>query len=442
MGTTPASSRPAQPWRRRLRALVVVGVGLPGLLGEAASAQEPAPSRPDAGALLETLALAPDQPASPDDVFVAVVDADRLVRDAGIARLTADSRASAAAADSRRADGARDVALVREAGAAEVKRRAAQELTTERDRLSDLTVRAYVTGGVVDLEKYREVIEGDTSDPAAGQSIMFGQVLARQDEVTTGARRDLATTKRHLAAASRRSVAAQHDAHDRDATELARSSEANAARDAYGRAVAGAADARRELQAAGRRVTTAVPEGSAIIGLPRLSAEDLAGWFATTRYAPRVATPMAYYAHWFIEEGRAEGIRGDIAFAQAVLETGGFTNTDSVVANNLSGIGHCDLCPAGWTFATPQLGVRAQIQLLKSYAVRKPTYANPLVDRRLRGPAGCCETWGDLTTVWATDPLYGPKVMLIYTDLVQHALDRRTAGLGLESTTTAAPGTP
>ena len=35
----------------------------------------------------------------------------------------------------------------------------------------------------------------------------------------------------------------------------------------------------------------------------------------------------------------------------------------------------------------------------------------------LRGPAGCCQTWGDLTTVWATDPTYGPKVMLLYKQL-------------------------
>ena len=131
-----------------------------------------------------------------------------------------------------------------------------------------------------------------------------------------------------------------------------------------------------------------------------------------------------------MEEGAAEGIRGDIAFAQAVLETGGFANDDSVFANNYSGIGHCDTCPAGWRFPSPQLGVRAQVQLLKSYALRRPEYVHDLVDRRLRGPAGCCDTWGDLTRRWATDPGYGPKVMLLYSSMVQHALARRATGLG------------
>ena len=78
--------------------------------------------------------------------------------------------------------------------------------------------------------------------------------------------------------------------------------------------------------------------------------------------------------------------------------------------------------------------MRAQIQLLKSYALKKPEYADPLVDKRLRGPAGCCPTWGDLTKKWATDPGYGPKVMLIYTAIVDFALKRRAAGQGLEPT--------
>ena len=67
----------------------------------------------------------------------------------------------------------------------------------------------------------------------------------------------------------------------------------------------------------------------------------------------------------FVEEGTAEGVRGDLAFAQAIIETGSF----SVAAgNNYSGIGVCDCCTGGYAFATPRDGVRAQIQLLRNYA--------------------------------------------------------------------------
>jgi hypothetical protein len=34
--------------------------------------------------------------------------------------------------------------------------------------------------------------------------------------------------------------------------------------------------------------------------------------------------------------------------------------------------------------------------------------------------------------VWATDPTYGPKVMLIYSDIVAYALARRAAGQGFD----------
>jgi hypothetical protein len=180
-----------------------------------------------------------------------------------------------------------------------------------------------------------------------------------------------------------------------------------------------------------------VPEGVSLIGMPRLNAEDLAGWFEQGPYSPKATTPIMDFATWFIQDGRAEGIRGDIAFAQAVLETGGFANTDSVVANNFSGIGHYDNAPLGFIFPSPRVGVRAQIQLLKGYAVKKPDYAIPLVDKRLRGPAGCCPTWGDLTTVWATDPTYGPKVMLIYTSIVEYALQRRARGEGFDDPSVA-----
>ena len=66
--------------------------------------------------------------------------------------------------------------------------------------------------------------------------------------------------------------------------------------------------------------------------------------------------------------------------------------------------------------------------------MKKPEYASELVDKRLHGPAGCCPVWGDLPRKWATDPGYGPKVMLIYTSIVDYALQRRARGEGLEPT--------
>ena len=95
----------------------------------------------------------------------------------------------------------------------------------------------------------------------------------------------------------------------------------------------------------------------------------------------------------FIDEGAAEGVRGDMAFAQSIHETGSFANSDTIGRNNFAGIGHCEACGGGFAFATAQIGVRAQIQLLKSYAEEDPTYNSPRADPELNGPAGCCSHW-------------------------------------------------
>jgi hypothetical protein len=402
--------------------------------GQSADSAEDRPKSPEEQAraeqaLLETLAAAPDQPPAPDDPFAEVAAARRATEQAAAARMTITARSDEANVRALEAAEAQAVAERREAAAQRARDAASEELATERERLSDLTVRAYVTGGDSAVEQYRAYLEGDTSDPAAGREIMFSQVLARQRQVTEAAEADLAAARARLRKARERLAEAEARAADRLAEASRLTAEREGLERAHAAAMASVAAAENRLRTAGAGSVAPVPLDVAIIGLPRLEAEDLASWFEAGAWRPKVTTPIIDYATWFIEEGRAEGIRGDIAFAQAVLETGGFTNTDSVVANNFSGIGHYDNLSMGWVFPSPRLGVRAQMQLLKSYAMKQPPYANPLVDKRLRGPAGCCQRWGELTTVWATDPTYGPKVMLLYSQLVDHALQRRAAGL-------------
>ncbi len=417
-------------------AVVVLATSVAVAPGAAQDGADPSADGPG-GALVEaerirerTLALAPDQPPSPDDVFVDAIEAAEVAEELALLRVQAAEVEADARADWVEAASAQTVAEEVVAEATARRDAARSELSTERGRLSDLTVRAYVTGGEVDLDQFRALTEGDTTDPAAGRALMFEQVLERQEDVTDAARTDSTKARRALAAAREELGDAEAEARLRSQLASRRTEDLAEAVAAHEAALRDRAMADARLRAGGGRGP--VPLEVAIIGLPRLSADDLATWFASTPYAPRIFTPITDLARWFIEEGAAEGIRGDIAFAQAVLETGGFANEDSVTVNNFSGIGHCDSCPSGWAFPTPQAGVRAQIQLLKSYAVRQPDYVHELVDRRLRGPAGCCETWGDLTTVWATDPGYGPKVMLLYTSMVDHALARRAMGVGFE----------
>lgn len=167
-----------------------------------------------------------------------------------------------------------------------------------------------------------------------------------------------------------------------------------------------------------------------IMGSNVFTPEELAAWFEERGFESRAAAPIEDLARFYIEEGAAEGVRGDMAFAQAVLETGSFSNQDTILYNNYAGIGHCDSCPTGFQFESPQMGVRGQVQHVKSYADRDAEFANPFVDERLRGPAGCCTTWTDLTGVYATDPNYGAKIMWVYQQMLEWLLPRRIAEAG------------
>lgn len=175
-----------------------------------------------------------------------------------------------------------------------------------------------------------------------------------------------------------------------------------------------------------------------VLGDSWLSAAQLASWYRSTGAVPSLApgTTIDDVARLYVVEGNAEHVRGDLAFAQAIIETGGF----SVAAgNNYSGIGVCDSCSGGYSFPTPLDGVRAQIQLLRNYAdpdSRASRLANPpspglygadpvkaadLYDSFfLKGRAPLWNMMGSGN--WATDPTYARKVIDLFASMVAFAV--------------------
>lgn len=162
-----------------------------------------------------------------------------------------------------------------------------------------------------------------------------------------------------------------------------------------------------------------------IAGTSVFTAEELAQWFTQRAQRSRAQAPVEKLAAAYIDEGRDEHIRGDMAFAQSVLETGSFQNDDTIRLNNFAGIGHCDTCETGFSFPSPEMGVRAQIQLLRDYTQANPKLSHPLVDRRLRGPSGCCQDWTELTSTWATNTNYGPKILGVYREMLYWLVQQR-----------------
>lgn len=133
------------------------------------------------------------------------------------------------------------------------------------------------------------------------------------------------------------------------------------------------------------------------------------------------------YTSLYITEGNAEGIRGDIAFAQSCLETGNWKFGGDIIAsqNNFCGLGATGNGVKGNVFTTPQIGIRAQIQHLKAYANKEPlkqTCVDPRFQYVTRGNAEYVEWLGiqenPNKTGWASGKDYGKKILEILNDII------------------------
>ncbi|MBW3601661.1 MAG: glucosaminidase domain-containing protein [Actinobacteria bacterium] len=168
---------------------------------------------------------------------------------------------------------------------------------------------------------------------------------------------------------------------------------------------------------------TAVARRHAVMGPQVLRPGQMARWYRRTGLRPARGVRVGRLARLFLQEGRAEGVRGDIAFAQAVVETGYFRFGGDVRpgAHNYAGLGAVGGGARGARFRTARLGVRAQIQHLRAYAdprARPGRLAHRLVDPRfgLVRPKGKARRWVKFGSgVWAADPTgYGRRILRIY----------------------------
>jgi flagellum-specific peptidoglycan hydrolase FlgJ len=193
---------------------------------------------------------------------------------------------------------------------------------------------------------------------------------------------------------------------------------------------------RAELQAEVDRQQAEIDRlgGVPSMGQTVLTGAEIAAWFKSTGQRARLMndTPIDDLAEMYVSEGNTENVRGDIAFAQAVLETGSFGRAQD---NNFAGIGACDSCTSQYLFPSPRDGVRAQIQLLRNYAdpfSRADQLKHPL-DATLHGTdpvtaaqrfdtfsfKGRAPVWNVMGAGnWATDPLYAGKVLTIYSRML------------------------
>jgi Mannosyl-glycoprotein endo-beta-N-acetylglucosaminidase len=164
-------------------------------------------------------------------------------------------------------------------------------------------------------------------------------------------------------------------------------------------------------------------------GAARLSSDQLVTWFNGRQPRPAgsyaASVPVETLARYFIEEGAAEGVTGDVAFIQSIVETSWFRFSGLVPAsaNNFAGIGATDSNANPAMFADARTGVRAQIQHLRAYGdptavtCTVPPLRNACVDPRfdLVVPKGKAPMWNQLGNGnWASTSTYGASILRLY----------------------------
>jgi hypothetical protein len=319
------------------------------------------------------------------------------------------------------AEQAADAARARTDHLSQVASEAASRYTRSRARLVRFAAAAYRDGSSV--TPLTQLLGSDSAGDLTYRSEIVRRIGTQQHDLVDEAKRDQARATATAEAARR----------DRD------------------RLVSLAASLERDLPARQAAVTSATASrddaefwmarwesiiagpATPILGPARLSAEELTAWFNGTHHHAHITVPIDEIATDYLEEGAAVGVRSDIAFAQSMLETGGFSfpaggqvlPTD----NNFAGMGACDSCATGNRFSDARTGVRAQLQQLRVYAdphltnaELNPPPVNPKLDQHYL--KGTVTTWAGLTHTWATADTYGDRILGIYEQMLAWLTDR------------------
>ena len=173
-------------------------------------------------------------------------------------------------------------------------------------------------------------------------------------------------------------------------------------------------------------------EGYLIEGESSVTANSLVVYFKRKGgvypafYKNSDAPTIEKFCQIYVEEAKAERIKVEVAFMQAMLETGWlkFGGAVEISQYNFAGIGALDGGVQGASFKSVREGVRAQIQHLKAYANKEPLKKQQ-VDPRFhlvkRGSAIYVEWLGQQENPagygWATSEDYGHRILRLIKEL-------------------------
>ena len=170
------------------------------------------------------------------------------------------------------------------------------------------------------------------------------------------------------------------------------------------------------------KMPTTEPTEVTIAGEATATEEQMLAYLLRRNPTPKLTGTPEELVHAYYEEAEHEGVRADVALAQAFKETGCFAYGGDVdwKQNNFCGLGATGGGVKGLSFPDMRTGARAHIQHLLAYS-RKERPTNPIVDprydliRRNRPDIyGRLTRWTDLNGVWAVPGRnYGQEILII-----------------------------
>lgn len=162
-----------------------------------------------------------------------------------------------------------------------------------------------------------------------------------------------------------------------------------------------------------------------IFGEAKATQEQAAALIYLNNTEPQLNCSVDELVELYWTEAGREGVREDIALAQAIIETGFFSFNGDVKPeqNNFCGLGTTGGGVEGEYFEDPETGVRAHIQHLLAYTTKKEP-STDIVDPRyelahaIRMERGIVDTWSGLNGTWAMGSQYCEKIMRIYQNML------------------------
>lgn len=167
----------------------------------------------------------------------------------------------------------------------------------------------------------------------------------------------------------------------------------------------------------------AAPESITILGQAEATQEQMVAFINRRNPMPKLNCSVKDIVRYYYEEASLEGVRPDVALCQALKETGFFAYGGDVSPqqNNFCGLGATGNHEPGYSFDTPQLGVRAHIQHLLVYTQYErpkqklvdPRYAHVVNNRPdLHGKV---HHWTKLNGAWAVPGKnYGQEILMLW----------------------------